>query len=91
MYYNRDIISYKKENTNHITIAPNFYYNSFQLIKLIHKKNYFKSAFHQYFRHMHAVIVSAERLHLFCVMRSAPLEKALSIGTLVANTKNQLN
>lgn len=33
---------------------------------------------------MHARIVSAERLDLFCVTRSAPPEKALSTGTLVA-------
>jgi hypothetical protein len=32
----------------------------------------------------YARIVSAERLALFCVTRSVPPEKALSIGTLVA-------
>ena len=44
---------------------------------------YFRS-FNQAFKHIHAWIVSAERLHLFCVMRSVPLEKALSTGTLIA-------
>src|SRR5215471_6543605 len=39
---------------------------------------------HQAFKHIHAWIVSAERLHLFCVIRSVPPEKALSTGTLVA-------
>jgi hypothetical protein len=51
---------------------------------------YFRSC-HQAFKHIHAWIVSAERLHLFCVMRSVPPEKALSTGTLVAMITKKTN
>ncbi|PKC11586.1 hypothetical protein RhiirA5_354018, partial [Rhizophagus irregularis] len=33
---------------------------------------------------MHALIVSALRLHLFAAIKSVPLENTLSTGTLVA-------
>lgn len=38
----------------------------------------------QDFKHMHALIVSALRLHLLSATKSAPPENILSTGTLVA-------
>ena len=43
---------------------------------------------HQDFKHMHARIVFALRLHLLAATKSAPPEKICSAGTLVALLKN---
>ena len=48
---------------------------------LIYQQNFYTC---QDFKHMHALIVSALRLHLFSVTKLAPPENALSTGTLVA-------
>ena len=44
----------------------------------------FNIPFHQAFKHIHALIVSADKEHRFLATRSAPPENALSAGTLVA-------
>jgi hypothetical protein len=51
---------------------------------IFHSNYFFKTPFHYDFRYIYTWIVSAESLILFCITRSVPLEKALSIGMLMA-------